>query len=277
MKRGGVMLAAVALQFLLLSPSAAPATTLDIVYKTVGSESLKVDIYTPSTGTDWSSVIIIHGGGWDDRKDWGAMAQDFAANGFAAFVIEYRLAPTWTSPAPVEDARDSLAWVREHADEYGASTQRVAYFGGSAGGQIALVAALGGDKPSAVVTYSGIADLTTTPNDLQITKYMGCSYSSCPLKWEDGSVQKKADLSFPPTFMANGTTDSKVPSSQATNFTTKLDGLGVPNTLQLVNGSYHSQQLHGFVGATMYQWLATTFASSGAPPPEPSPTPSSCT
>lgn len=254
-------------------PSVNAAQYLDVVYRTVGSEQLKLDIYTPSSGGDWPSALIIHGGGWDDRKDWSVLGQDFAANGFAAFVIEYRLAPTWTAPAAVEDARAALAWVREHADEYGASTSRVVYFGGSAGGQIALVAALGADKPSAVLTYSGITDLTVTPNDLQVTKYIGCSYSSCPAKWEDGSVQKRADASFPPTFMANGTNDSRVGPAQATEFSAKLDGLGVPNTVQLVTGTYHSQQLHSFVGATMYQWLRDTLAAP-APTPTPSPSPS---
>lgn len=270
---GGLAVAAILL--LLPTSSAGAAQWLDIPYKTIGGETLKLDVYTPTTGSGWPSVVVVHGGGWDDRKDWFQMGQDFAANGYAAFVIEYRLAPTWTFPAPVEDVRDAALWVEQNAATYGADPSRLAYFGGSAGGQLSLAAALGAPKPDAIVSYSGLTDLPelgSDPLSTQIVKYMGCGLTTCRSKWEDGSAWYRADASFPPTFLANAT-EEKIPEAQAEKMGQKLSSLGVPNRVQLVPGVYHSQQLHPYVGAAMYSWLGSIFAAAPGPKPSPSPSP----
>ena len=53
---------------------------------------------------------------------------------------EYRLAPEHKFPGPVEDGYAIVAWVAEHAAEFGGDPSRLAVGGESAGGNIAAVA-----------------------------------------------------------------------------------------------------------------------------------------
>ncbi|MCW2527844.1 MAG: hypothetical protein JWM76_2704 [Pseudonocardiales bacterium] len=51
--------------------------------------------------------------------------------------VEYRLAPEYPHPAPVEDCYAGLVWTIEHAGEIGVDPSRVIVLGGSAGGGLA--------------------------------------------------------------------------------------------------------------------------------------------
>ena len=60
----------------------------------------------------------------------------------AVLSVDYRLAPEWQFPTAVEDAWDSLAWLREHAEGLGLDGGRMAVGGDSAGGTLAAVTAI---------------------------------------------------------------------------------------------------------------------------------------
>jgi acetyl esterase/lipase len=62
--------------------------------------------------------------------------------------VDYRLAPEFPHPVPLEDSWTALKWVFEHARELRVDTFRVSIGGLSAGGQIAAVLAiLARDEP----------------------------------------------------------------------------------------------------------------------------------
>ncbi|MGW0816988.1 alpha/beta hydrolase [Streptomyces viridiviolaceus] len=56
--------------------------------------------------------------------------------------VEYRLAPEYLHPAPVEDVYAGLVWTVEHAAEFGGDPARVVVAGSSAGGGLAAAATL---------------------------------------------------------------------------------------------------------------------------------------
>lgn len=56
--------------------------------------------------------------------------------------VEYRLAPEFPDPVPVEDCYAGLVWMVEHADELGIDNDRVIIVGGSAGGGLTAGTAL---------------------------------------------------------------------------------------------------------------------------------------
>jgi alpha-L-fucosidase 2 len=89
--------------------------------------------------------MLVHGGG-----GWGERNRHFVApllpvldrSGLAWFTIDYRLAPKYTYPAPMEDVQDAIRWVKKHAKEYRVDPNRIVLMGESAGGHlVALVAA----------------------------------------------------------------------------------------------------------------------------------------
>src|SRR5271169_4478272 len=111
----------------------------DIVY---GSPDRKLDVYS---GRDPSaSIMLIHGGGWfhgDKAKDED-LATRLAQEGFVVFVPNYRLTPSATFPAARDDILAAVGWAR--SSRYGSpnSRSRVALWGSSAGGNLAVEASL---------------------------------------------------------------------------------------------------------------------------------------
>lgn len=127
----------------------------DIAY---GTQGQTLDIYRGdgSAGT----VIVLHGGGWykgDKAKD-ADLGQAFADAGYVAVVPNYRLAPAATFPAQIDDVLAVLDWVRISLTD--ADVERVAVFGSSAGGNLAMELAARRGIPAAI--WSGLIDLAGT-------------------------------------------------------------------------------------------------------------------
>lgn len=87
----------------------------------------------------WPAVLLVHGGGWTEGS-WAAfesLAPALAHKGLMAVAMDYRLAPGARWPAQLEDMRLALDTLR-HAQ---VDTERIAVWGHSAGGHLALMAA----------------------------------------------------------------------------------------------------------------------------------------
>jgi acetyl esterase len=90
-------------------------------------------------------VLYAHGGGWvmGDLDTHDGLCRELATrSGWAVLAVDYRLAPEHPYPAPLDDLRRALAWLRgpgapAHRLDHG----RVAVAGDSAGGQLAAVLA----------------------------------------------------------------------------------------------------------------------------------------
>ena len=96
-----------------------------------------------------------------------------AANGWVGFNANYRLSPGATFPDHLVDLKRALAWIREHADEYGVDPDFVVVTGGSAGGHLTALMALTANDPryqpgfedadtsvQAAVPFYGVYDFT---------------------------------------------------------------------------------------------------------------------
>jgi acetyl esterase len=94
-------------------------------------------------------VVWVHGGGWNlggrTRRSPNLQAhwviERLVLAGFAVALVDYRHVPEAPLPAPVEDVRAAVRWLRAHAKELGLDGQRVALWGESAGAHLACLAA----------------------------------------------------------------------------------------------------------------------------------------
>ncbi len=127
-----------------------PDAVRNLEYETidgVGANLLSLDLYLPATGNSCAPVplvIGVHGGGWivgDKRGFTGDKAKLFNGQGWAFANVNYRLSarnqdPPVRYPTHNEDVARAVAWLFDHAQEYGLDTDHVGILGHSAGAQI---------------------------------------------------------------------------------------------------------------------------------------------
>ncbi|QHE85504.1 alpha/beta hydrolase [Hydrogenophaga sp. BPS33] len=100
-------------------------------------ERHRLDVYMPAQRPR-AVVVFVHGGGFigGDKRDDGVFYANvgrFLANaGFAAVLINYRLAPAFGWPSAAHDVRDALAWV--HAKGLGSDTGLPVFVWGQSAG-----------------------------------------------------------------------------------------------------------------------------------------------
>ena len=125
-----------------------------MIYKREPDHDLLLDLYQPSSYL--ATVVDIHGGGWfhgDKAKDED-LATRLARSGFRVVVPNYRLTPAYHYPAGVDDVLDAAEWAQSTAAD---GLKKVAFLGSSAGGNLAVEAALATGQPA--VSWSGPIDL----------------------------------------------------------------------------------------------------------------------
>ncbi len=100
------------------------------------------DIWLPSnTGEPAPLVIYIHGGGFrsgDKKSIRPSSIKQFREAGLAIAAINYRLSDNGTYPIMMEDAARCLQTIRSRAKEWNLNPDKIACYGGSAGGGISL-------------------------------------------------------------------------------------------------------------------------------------------
>ncbi len=87
-------------------------------------------------------VVFVHGGGWRRGEKRGFLerrAPAFTSAGFLLATINYRLAPAATHPAQISDTAAALAWLREHAAQFGGDPDALFVMGHSAGAHLAAL------------------------------------------------------------------------------------------------------------------------------------------
>ncbi|WPO97564.1 alpha/beta hydrolase [Pseudomonas sp. HR96] len=137
-----------------------------------------LDLYLPRHPAGRRPLLVyVHGGGWSqgDARTAGAfvdfpeLLRRLAQQGYAVASVNYRLSPAATFPAPLDDIKDAMAWLHDHARRYGIDPARTALWGSSAGGHLAALAALSPDRRypavKAWVSWFGVFDLAGLLDD----------------------------------------------------------------------------------------------------------------
>ncbi|MBJ18568.1 MAG: alpha/beta hydrolase [bacterium] len=88
--------------------------------------------------------LDIHGGGWwmGNGFVFHGATVDFAARTEAIVVsVDYRLAPEYPFPTPLDDCHTALSWIAANGAALGGDPTRIAIGGGSAGGNLSAALA----------------------------------------------------------------------------------------------------------------------------------------
>jgi acetyl esterase/lipase len=123
----------------------------DIAYSSPGGERLDLDMARPKDAKGLlPAIVCIHGGGFraGNRQHHDRLCLQLAQRGYVAVTVTYRLAPTHQFPAPVNDVKAAVRWLRANAAKYGIDPDRIGAMGDSAGAHLALFLGLTGDVKS---------------------------------------------------------------------------------------------------------------------------------
>ena len=143
--------------------------SLELPGRTLGAR-----LYQPvPTATVPGLLVFFHGGGWVtgslDTHHWLCL-RIAAQSGLAVASVDYRLAPEYPFPKPVEDACEALAWLAAHAAELGCDPRRLAVGGDSAGGHLAAVSALYAREQGIPLVFQWLIYPTIAP-DFSLRSY----------------------------------------------------------------------------------------------------------
>lgn len=242
------------------STTSGPRTLADIEFAKPDGKPLMLDLHLPApTGSPPPVILWIHGGAWKagDRKNPSIMS--LTRHGYAIASVTYRLVPEVTYPAPLDDCRAAVRFLRINAEKLGIDGRRIGLAGGSAGGHLAAMLALTptknpepgeDDSVLAVADYFGPTDLTYLAL-LPANRDPKRPHPSFELLGKPDAdkvleIAKQAsplynvNPSAPPFIFIHGDADQVVPVEQSEKLHKALTGAGVESTLVVVPGAYHS-------------------------------------
>ncbi len=249
----------------------------DVVYTKAGGTELKLDIAAPEGGDGpMPAVLVIHGGAWraGNKGDVGAVLRELASHGYVAVSPQYRFCPKDLFPAQVHDVKAAVRWMKAHAAERRIDPGRIGAMGFSAGGHLALMLGVTGEKDGlegeappgapdtrirAVVNYFGPVDLAA-PDIPEVSKplvkdFLGALATDRPELAAKASPRTYVSRDDAAILTFQGTKDPLVPHTQAVILADAMTAAGVPGRVELMVGSGH-----GWGGAEMDHTRAETFA-----------------
>ncbi len=224
-----------------------------ITYKSIDTKNITLDFYPTANKKSSPLVIVIHGGSWQsgDNKQLPDLNSYLTTKGYNVAAINYRLAPAYKSPAPLEDTKAAIDFFLLHAAEYNIDTNNMVLLGRSAGAQIALCAAYTFRMPNikGVISYYGPADMLwagqlptnagVLNNNEIYNNYLGGLYKDVPEKFKEISAVHQATTTSPPTLMIHGKIDPLVFHVHPEHLQKKLNQLHVPNYYLSFNYATH--------------------------------------
>ena len=236
----------------------------NVRYSKDAGERGVLDLYQPNgESAPRSGLILIHGGGWrgGSKTDYAYYGQQFAQRGFVAASINYRLAPANKFPDPVHDAKAAVRWMRRNAAELNVDPDRIAVFGGSAGGHLAQmvgytdgVSKFAEDEKissavQAVVSIYGPChlgqhlDQAERTVDKLIVDFVGGTGAEVEKNVIAASPLTYLTKDDPPTLLIHGTIDRIVPVAQSDDLADKLKELEIPYVYDRLPGWPHAMDI----------------------------------
>jgi acetyl esterase/lipase len=196
--------------------------------------------------------------------------------GYAVAAVNYRMSLEAKFPALVQDVKAAVRWVRANSGRYHLDPQKIAAWGGSAGGYLASMLGVSAgvpeledlrmgnpDQPSniqAVIDWYGPTNFLKMDEQLAAVGLLspqgmrhndpyspealllGRRITRLPVRVKAANPETYIRKDVPPFFIQHGTRDAVVPAQQSIDFAEKLTKtLGLPKVeLELFEGAGHA-------------------------------------
>jgi acetyl esterase/lipase len=213
-------------------------------------------VYMPYGRAARTAVVVAPGGGYQNlamNHEGRQVANWLNGLGITAFVLKYRLGPTYHHPIELGDAQRAIRIVRSRAAEFGVEPDRIGIMGFSAGGHLASTAATHFDagQPSAadpidragsrpdflVLAYPVITADEPYRHDGSFKNLLGDHPD--PALLDELSNEKQVTADTPPTFLFHTDEDTTVPAENSVRFYLALRAAHVPAELHIFRPGRH--------------------------------------
>lgn len=246
------------------------------IKQTRAVRQLQMTFIVPRTRDLKPAIVYFPGGGFTsaDHEKYIEMRMALAKAGYVVAAAEYRAVPD-VFPAPVEDGKAAVRYLRAHAEEYGIDPARIGVLGDSAGGYVAqMLGTTNGEKNfdkgdnldmssdvQAVVTLYGISNLLNigermseasqkvhaSPavtealllNGTAFGNFAGASVTADKQKALAASAMGHIDGNEPPFLIMHGSADTHVSPWQSAQLYEALKAKGDNADYVLVEGAQH--------------------------------------
>lgn len=275
--RGGV--AALGLQVASVKSSFDEDVKIEDQFFQADEASIRLRIYQLKDKlTDGPGFYWMHGGGLmggSPEQDDIQMKQIVAETGATVISVDYRLAPEYPFPIPLNDCYNGLMWVVKHHNRLRINLNRIAVGGASAGGGLAAALAImvkrkGGPKlVHQSLTYPMLDDRNVTNSSFEITNlglwdrpynlfgweaYLGSKHGRTYVP-EFGAPSREQDLGgLPPAFISVGSLD--LFRDEDLEYALHLMEAGVSTELHFYAGAVHGFDWHLPGGAMTVSFLS---------------------
>ena len=244
----------------------------DICYVYRDGIERTLQVIIPETAQDpdkkYPAILHVQGSAWkkqDVYKRVGVM-EELAKKGFVTAILQYRESEIAPFPAPVEDAKTGIRFLRKNAEQFKIDPENIFLMGDSSGGNTAFITAFTADmdcmdtgvykeyscKVNAVIDLYGVScvkikeDFPTTPNQGEPDSPEGLEIGSKNV-YEHPELSDqitcmnyvKKELPSPPVLMMHGTADDTVAPNQSIQLYKKLKEEEKDATFYLVEGADH--------------------------------------
>lgn len=231
----------------------------------------KVEMTPYLAGGQKNAAVIVCPGGsylWHDMDAEGsAVAQWLQAHGISAFVLHYRTAGFMAFffhyryifrgtryPDALNDLQQAMEYVREHADEYGVSADKIGAMGFSAGGHLVMSAAEllpQAQRPAFVAPIYPVVTMTEPCVHKRSRRALLGDNKKNNKKLRDSlSLERHVPVDCPPVFLVNCKDDPVVKYQNSELLDSALTAHQIPHRyIQYKTGG------HGF-GATDHKGTA---------------------
>ena len=222
----------------------------------------------PDKNYTYPAILYVQGSAWmkqDNYKRLGVMAR-LAQRGYVTAILQYRESSIASYPAPVEDAKTGVRFLRMHAEEYHIDPENIVIMGDSSGGHTALAAGITAEEDcmdteiysgvscsvKAIVDLYGVTDICqktdfpTTPNQGEPDSPEGMLIGGNNV-YEHPELSDpviisnyvKEEKEIPPILMMHGTADDTVSCDQSIRLYKKFLEEGKNVTFYLVKNAGH--------------------------------------
>jgi acetyl esterase/lipase len=191
----------------------------------------RLDVFSPRTGGH-PVVVFFYGGSWTmgQKSQYAFVGAALAARGYVTVIPDYRLYPEVRFPEFLADPVRAVAWVRQHAREFGGDPDRIVLMGHSAGAYTAAMLALNVEYlAKAAVPAHSIVGLIGLSGPYALAPNTDTLYAifAKPYVPEDWQPLRFASGRAPPTLLLQGSDDTVVSSTQTQEMQDALQSHGV--------------------------------------------------